>query len=289
MKSRLLLLVLCYLLLPGCNSRNPIDLITEMWKKKETEVPMVLIPAGEFQMGSENGDPDEQPVHTVHLNAFYIDTYPVTNTDFKKFVDANPEWSKDNIPKEYHDGDYLFRWNENDYPTDKAEHPVTNVSWYAAMAYSAWVGKRLPTEAEWEKAARGGLIGKEYPWGDEADTTKTGIQLWESPPLTTPIGTYPPNGYGLYDMTGNVWQWCLDDYDAEFYANAPQRNPIVGAEDPKTLAADFINAETQPVLRGGAWTGDPRLPRVANREKMNPTNSLNLVGFRCVRDVATEE
>lgn len=295
MKKKFLLLVLCYLLLPGCNSRNPIDLIMGIWNRKETEepmatAPMVLIPAGEFEMGSETGDADEKPVHTVYLDAFHIDPYLVTNADFKKFVEVNPEWNKDSISEEYHDGDYLALWDEEGYPKDQADHPVVYVTWYAAMAYADWAGKRLPTEAEWEKASRGGLIGKKYPWGDTGDTTKTGIQLWESPPRTRVVGTYPPNGYGLYDMTGNVWQWCLDGYDADFYANAPERNPIAGAETPKMLITDFTSVETPRVLRGGAWTGDPRIPRVADRDTVEPTRSLSLAGFRCVvQDVLSEE
>ena len=294
MKRKFLLLVLCCCVLSGCGTMNPIEMITGLWKKKETEepmvtTPMVLIPAGEFEMGSETGDADEKPVHTIHLDAFYIDVYPVTNADFKKFVDANPQWGKDGIPETYHDGGYLTLWDENGYPEDQANYPIVYVTWYAAMAYADWAGKRLPTEAEWEKASRGGLIGKKYPWGDTEDTTKTGIQMWQSPPRITAIGTYPPNGYGLYDMTGTVWQWCLDGYDADFYANAPQSNPIVGATDPKRLAADFISVETPRVLRGGAWTGDPRISRVADRDAVEPTRSLSLAGFRCVRGVSPEE
>ena len=126
---------------------------------------MVLIPAGQFQMGSDNAaaDDDEQPVHTVYLDAFYMDVYEVTNAQFKTFVDANPPWQKDRIDARFHDADYLRDWDGNDYPSGKADHPVTFVSWYAAMAYAQWAGKRLPTEAEWEYAARGGLAGQTYP------------------------------------------------------------------------------------------------------------------------------
>lgn len=280
MKSRLLFMFLCCLYLSACDIKNPTGLITDLLKD---EVPMVLIPAGEFQMGSDTGQADEKPVHTVYVDAFHIDVRPVTNKDYKKFVDANPHWRKDGIPEKYHDGNYLALWEKNDYPAEKADHPVVYVSWYAAMAYAQWTEKRLPTEAEWEKAARGGLVGKKYPWGDAEDITKAGTQLWESPPRTTAIGTYPPNGYGLYDTAGNVWEWCLDAYQADFYFNSPPRNPIGGAVETETLITDFMSINTSRVLRGGAWAGDPRMVRTAVRDKENPTRTLSLAGFRCVR------
>ena len=159
---------------------------------------MVLIPAGEFEMGSNDPEAgnDEQPVHTVSIDAFYMDKYEVTNAQYKKFVDANPQWGKDRIDEEFHVGYYLQDWNGNNYPAGTANHPVTHVSWYAAMAYAGWVGKRLPTEAEWEYAARGGLVGKKYPWGDVIDPGKAnyGRNVGD----TTSVGKYPPNGYGLF-------------------------------------------------------------------------------------------
>ena len=117
----------------------------------------VLIPAGEFQMGSNasNTESDEKPMHTVYVDSYYIDKYEVTNAKFKQFVDANPQWQKDRIPRKFHNGQYLDLWQGNSYPPDKEDHPVVYVSWYAAMAYAKWEGKRLPTEAEWEKAATG--------------------------------------------------------------------------------------------------------------------------------------
>ena len=283
MKISFLCLVLGCFFISGCDIRNPISLIAEPSKD---EVPMVLIPVGEFQMGSNTGEADEKPIHTVYLDAFHIDVYPVTNADYKTFVDTNPQWRKDSILKKYHDGDYLALWEKNDYPKEKANHPVVYVSWYAAMAYAQWAGKRLPTEAEWEKAARGGLVGKRYPWGDTEDITKAGTQMWESPPRTTAVGTYPPNGYGLYDTTGNVWEWCLDAYDADFYADSPTRNPIAGGDGTDALIADFMHVDTPRALRGGAWAGDPRMVRVAVRDKENPARTLSLAGFRCVRDIS---
>ena len=217
---------------------------------------MALIPAGEFQMGSEDADAagDEQPVHTVHVDAFYMDTHEVTNAEYKSFVLANPEWQKTRIPDAFHRGNYLWHWEGNNYPVGKGDHPVTHVSWYAAMAYAAWAGKRLPTEAEWEKAARGGLVGKKYPWGDTI--TPNDANYGNNVGGTTAVGSYAANGYGLYDMAGNVWEWCLDEWDANFYANSPSRNPLSGVSGGTIANVDeivdnYTNVTYPRVLRGG--------------------------------------
>ena len=144
---------------------SPPELEQEIILEPEPIIPegMALIPEGEFQMGSNDGnaDNDEQPVHKVHLNAFYIDVNEVTNGEFKDFVLANPVWQKDRIKAKLGDDNYLQDWNGNNHPLGERDHPVRYVSWYAAMAYAVWVDKRLPTEAEWEKAARGGLAKKQ--------------------------------------------------------------------------------------------------------------------------------
>ena len=270
-------------------------------------VGMVLIPAGTFEMGSADADADadEQPVHTVHLDAFYMDEYEVTNAQFKAFVNANPAWQKDNIEDRFHWGTYLLHWNGNDYPAGKADHPVVFVSWYAAMAYAEWAGKRLPTEAEWEYAARGGFAWKKYPWGDtitpadakydldydiHRELSKLPV-LYEPTAITgnaTRVGAYADNGYGLYDMAGNVWEWCLDAYDADFYAASDNsRNPIAGGITIHELRENFTSIPTDPgrVLRGGSWRDRATFLRVANRGRDTPTNTNGFYGFRCVRDV----
>ena len=247
-----------------------------------TAVPegMVLIPAGSFQMGSEEEwSNNARPVHTVHLDAFYMDVYEVTNAQFKAFVDANPQWQKDKIEDRFHDdwGDYLGDWTGNNYPAGKAEHPVAWVSWYAAMAYAEWAGKRLPTEAEWEYAARGGLAGKKYPWGDAEPTP---ADTNHDDDVITPVGQYAANGYGLYDITGNVLEWCLDAYDFDFYAASENsRNPIAGGE-----VDNFTTIPTDPprVLRGAPW---PDVGTVAFRGGLGPTHTSYDVGFRCARSV----
>ena len=242
---------------------------------------MVLIPADTFQMGSENGEDNEKPVHTVHVDAFYMDTHEVTNAEYKKFVDANPQWQKGRIQRRFHNDWYLHHWNGNDYPVGKGDHPVVYVSWYAAMAYSQWAGKRLPTEAEWEKAARGGLVGKKYPWGDKSDGGEA--NYGGNVDNTTPVGQYPPNAYGLYDMAGNVWEWCLDEYQENFYSHSPRQNPIAGATSIQQVVDNYTNVNTLRVLRGGNWNGYVDYVRVALRWEFRPTFSGFNYGFRCAR------
>ena len=250
---------------------------------------MIHIPAGEFQMGSNDSEanPVEQPVHTVHVDEFYIDKYEVTNAQYKAFVDANPQWRKDRIPRKYHNGYYLWFWNGNEYPEGKADHPVVCVSWYAAMAYARWAGKRLPTEAEWEKAARGGLISKKYPWGDSIDENKANYEKTNyGTPQTTLVGKYSPNGYGLYDMTGNVFEWCLDVPDADFYARSSPLNPIAGGKTVSQIVNNFmVVIRTSRVLRGGSWMSSAQSARVAKRGAEPPTFAYYGIGFRCVRSV----
>ena len=244
---------------------------------------MVLIPAGYFQMGSGDSA-DEQPVHTIYIDAFYIDKYEVTNAQYKIFLQANPQWRKDRIASVYHDGDYLKHWNGNNYPTGKANHPVTYVSWYAAMAYAEWTGKRLPTEAEWEKAARGGLVGKKYPWGDSIDSAKANCN--KNVGDTTPVGGYSPNAHGLHDMSGNVAEWCLDTYDADFYRSSSRQNPVSGGSALKGTV-NFSKISTAPrVLRGGSWSQLSQYVRVADRTKAVPTLSYFGAGFRCVKVIS---
>ncbi len=246
---------------------------------------MVIIPAGEFLMGSNDADANasEKPVHPAYIDAFYMDKYPVTNEQYKVFLDACPQWQKVNILTDYHNGNYLRTWHRNNYPKGAANHPVVNVSWYAAMAYAQWEEKRLPTEAEWEKAARGGLTGKKYPWGDQIDTTKA--NYGENIGQTTPIGEYPPNDYGVYDIVGNVWEWCLDEHILDFYAASPRRNPVAGG-DLTYVLNNFISLKTYRVLRGGSWMSIPRYVRVAPRFRFTPSHSIHNVGFRCVRSAS---
>ena len=217
---------------------------------------MMLIPAGPFQMGSNDPEAsiDEQPVRTINVSAFSIDKSEVTNAQYQAFVLANPQWQKGHIAAQYHDGNYLKHWNGNNYPSGKANHPVVYVSWYAARAYATWAGKRLPTEAEWEKAARGKLVGQKYPNGNSIDANSANYGNGVGGP--TAVGRYRVNGYGLYDMAGNVWEWCSNAYD---------------------------NIENSRVLRGGSWSSHASDVRVSFRGADVLTFTSDDVGFRCVK------
>ena len=248
---------------------------------KKDNPDMILIPAGEFQMGcgARDAPSNEKPIHTVYLDDFYIDKYPVTNAQYKRFIDANSQWRKDHIPRKYHNGGYLKHWKGNNYLSGTANHPVVHVSWYAAMAYAQWVGKRLPTEAEWEKAARGGLVSQIYPWGNLIDSSKANYS--RNVRRTTSVGDYPANNYGLYDMAGNVWEWCLDRYNEDFYVKSPCHNPVAGGTLRYTIDL-FRNVKSSRVLRGGSWSVEPQDVRSTARTWKSPNNPCPDLGFRCV-------
>jgi len=260
---------------------------------------MVLIPAGEFQMGSSNGLPDEKPVHTVLLDAFYMDKYEVTNAQYRQFVKETghkePEgWYLINSPihKGYVCGE-LHRgfkpWSDKNFNGDN--QPVICVDWEDAKAYAEWAGKRLPTAAEWEKAARGGMVGKDYVWGDDRNPSKGAGNLADLSAktvytcldffpgyddgyiYTAPVGKFDPNGYGLYDMAGNVNEWCSDWYNSDYYSKIIDKNPK-GPESGENR-----------VVRGGAWCSFPSYARVGFRWDLPPNDTYDSQGFRCVSDV----
>lgn len=210
-----------------------------------------------------------------------MDPYPVTNRLFKEFVADQPQWQRDQIPAYLHNGSYLHHWQNNTYPADRADHPVVYVCWYAAVAYAQWAGKRLPSEAEWEYAARGGLPDAAFPWGDApVDVTRANYCASDIG-MTTPVGAYPPNGYGLYDLAGNVWEYCLDEWQEAFYTVSPIQKPLAGAD--QSMGDDYGQVTTRRVIRGGSWGGAPVNLRVAYRDSHPPTGAGNHVGFRCVQ------
>lgn len=239
--------------------------------------PMALIPAGTFMMGSDDR-PAEQPVHEVYLDAFYMDVHEVTNAQFKAFVDANPEWGRENIDPQYATDDYLRHWTADSYSEGEGDRPVIYVSWYAAAAYAEWAGKRLPTEAEWEKAARG-PEGNRFAWGDTWDPTKANVCRQHE--RVTDVRSYDPNGYGLCDMTGNALEWCADRYDEDYYARSPERNPR-GPDEGDSR-----------VLRGGAWVYcESRSTNAYRFFMLQPILNracADFIGFRCAMDVPVEQ
>ncbi|MYF99536.1 SUMF1/EgtB/PvdO family nonheme iron enzyme [Candidatus Poribacteria bacterium] len=248
---------------------------------------MVLIPAGEFIMGSNVGDADEIPTHAVYIDDFLMDRHPVTNNQYKAFIDDNPKWRKDRIPKKYHDGNYLKLWDDDScFPLSKSNHPVVAVSWYAAMAYAQWAEKRLPTEAEWEKAARGGLISKTYPWGNSINKNKANFgNSWDgriATIRTTPVGSYAPNRYGLWDMVGNVREWCLDAYQSDFYENSQPHNPIAGGSI-EGILSKYKSITNSRVFRGGTWYYPSDYLRVSHRSRDVPIFAVTSIGFRCTK------
>ena len=226
---------------------------------------MRLIPAGTFLMGNPEettGDADERPVHTVSIDAFYMDIHEVTNARYQQFVAATG-YSE---PPLWHDPKFSH-----------PDAPVVHVTWRDAIAYANWANKRLPTEAEWEYAARGNLTGEKYPTGDVItyhDANFGGdLDGWE---WIAPVGSFPPNGYELYDMAGNVWEWCFDEYNGEFYEVSPRKNPRFG----RNSAPDSENFR---ILRGGGWGGSTEDLRVADR--WYHLTSGSTIGFRCVKDL----
>ncbi len=293
---------------------------------------MILIPGGSFQMGSNNGNPDEQPVHKVTLDAFWIDETEVTNAEFSAFVDAtgyltfaerpiNPD-DFPGVPADLlQPGSVIFKrpdaptdprnqmayweykagasWRHPEGPgsdvTNRMDFPVTNVVWEDAAAYAEWAGKRLPTEAEWEYAARGGEAGQNYPWGDvltpgdrwvmnawqgafpHEDTGEDGFTT------LSPVKSFPPNGFGLYDMSGNVWELCADWFQPNYYLASPEKNPRGpnASHDPQEPGVP------KRVKRGGSWLSNAATGnsyRVAARHHQSLDTPSSDTGFRCVKD-----
>ena len=237
---------------------------------------MVQIPAGIFIMGSNSGDSDEQPVHNVSLTEYYIDKHEVTNTKFARFLSAGNDSYYDTkmeiIPSE---DIYIAQLNYEN-------HPVVYIDWYGAKAYCEWEGKRLPTEAEWEMAARG-TDGRTYPWGDGIDGTRA--NFWDSgDPYdneTTPAGYYngfnngtkdSPSPFGAYDMSGNAWEWVSDWYDSSYYSYSLSINP----QGP--------GSGNYRIVRGGSWVFNSNNLRTAYRYSLDPSGKFSYTGFRCVRD-----
>jgi formylglycine-generating enzyme required for sulfatase activity len=239
---------------------------------------MVLVPTGVFHMGSTTGAPDEQPVHQVETVPFLMDVHLVTNRQFERFVqatghvtDAEREgkgWAYDGKRFSFtiKGADWRHPHGPDDSLAGREAWPVVQVSWTDAVAYCKWAGKLLPTEAQWERAARGKLEGKVYPWGDEDPDTRA--SFGGAAGHIEPVGKFPPNAFGLLDMAGNAWEWCADWYDNNYYKVSPTRDP----SGPSSGSAK--------VLRGGMWYGTANHLRCAYRFRSDPVRRDACYGFR---------
>ena len=229
---------------------------------------MVFVPGGEFLRGRSHTLPDDglkwfptllkddRPVRGIFVDHFYLDRREVTNRDFVAFVEATGRAAP-------------YYWPGGELPADKVDHPVVNVNWGDAAAYCRWAGKRLPTEAEWERACRGPAEGAVYPWGDR-DPTKEDVRF---DVMTGPgqVCRFSESYFGLCDIAGNVWEWCADWYERDYYERAPDRNPP-GPEN-----------GLYRVLRGGSWADLPKYLTCAYRSFARPAERSPNVGFRCAK------
>jgi formylglycine-generating enzyme len=308
---------------------------------------MAWIPGGTFQMGSEDFYPEEQPVHQVSVDGFWMECYEVTNEQFARFVNEtsyktlaerplNPAEFPGAPPENLLPGSMLF--HKTDGPVDLRnyanwwawaqgtswrhplgpgsslegllKHPVVHVAYEDAEAYARWAGKELPTEAEWEFAARGGLEGKKFTWGDEhSPNGKAMANSWQGEfpwqnllldgyERTSPVGSFPPNGHGLYDMAGNVWEWTCDWFvqrHADEVAKAccgPAVNPRILSPDKSYDPAQAQFRIPRKVVKGGSHLCAPNYClryRPAARQPQMIDTSMNHIGFRCItRDGLTD-
>ena len=293
-------------------------------KKQRLPKNMALIPEGLFLMGSTEEDIGklleldrnveagrfdvEIPQREVYMSAYLIDKYPVTNAEYKKFIESGGYKQRDlwsDAGWDYIQQSKPLESNcVNSAMDGKDDCPVVNISWYEAEAFARYAGKRLPSEAEWEKAARG-TDGRIYPWGNKFD--KTRLNCAESKiEKPTPVAKYPQgiSSYGCFDMAGNVWEWTADWFDSQYYRSAPDRDPQgpAKAEDkpffgrPEDVGVSIYELEPAAagsstlsdckVLRGGSWNGGGVIHiRCANRDYDEPDYRNDTIGFRCARSL----
>ncbi len=236
--------------------------------------PMVLVPAGSFPMGVPSGDRDggrdEYPRHEVFVGTFAIDKFEVTNGHYLEFVKS----AGHRVP-EHPRNPTRSLWQGESISDELTDRPVVNVDWFDAEAYCRWAGKRLPTEAEWEKSAKG-TSDRRFPWGNIEPTSKhlNYNQQWRGGKTLMPVGSYEAgkSPYGVYDMAGNVWEWVNDWYDAGYYEKSPQKNP----KGPDT--------GTKKVIRGAGWQNETPTVRIFTRVESDPAVRNESTGFRCASD-----
>lgn len=224
---------------------------------------LVTIPEGWFSMGSEHGQDNERPVHRVWIGAFQMAAYQVTNSEYAKFLRATAS-----LPPPF--------WNDPNF--NHPQQPVVGVSWHEAQRYCDWLSStheeryRLPTEAEWERAARGEVEGARFPWGDAPpESLPNYARRWQTGP--EPVGQSAPNDFGLFDICANVHEWCSDWFDPNYYAASPERNPK-GPESGQRRAS-----------RGGSWRHHIKVSRCSARSSIPPQFQYADYGFRVACDV----
>ncbi|NUP99183.1 MAG: SUMF1/EgtB/PvdO family nonheme iron enzyme [Armatimonadetes bacterium] len=244
---------------------------------------MRLVPAGPFIRGADDGEPNEGPSREIWLDGFYVDVYPVSNTRYRQFLDylqqggdhthCYPAEHLSSVTRELNHTPRLWARGVRGFSEDRlerfgaAQQPVVTVTWYDAYAYAGWAGKVLPSEAQWEKAARG-PDARRFPWGDDWDPGRlnSGLEVG----VTTEVDAYPHgrSPYGVFDLLGNVWEWCLDRYDRRGYVNGAYRNPMGPADG------------LDRVCRGGAWNYTSQYATATTRHAFGPSEAYEFVGFR---------
>lgn len=250
-----------------------VEIEREEVKPQPLSTDMVFIEGGIFSRGSGDGQRDELPIHTITLPGFFLDIHPVTNEQFVRFLEfvGGEQDEHCNELIRLKDSRIQRRSGRLIIEPGYAKHPVVGVTWYGASSYANWIGKRLPSEAEWEVAASGGKLGMRYPSGDEMDKSKANFFSSD----TTPVMSYPSNVLGLYDMAGNIYEWCQDWYGYDFYeSSALEPDSPIGPPQ-----------GVYRVLRGGCWKSLKEDLRCAHRHRNNPGAINSTYGFRCAKDV----
>jgi formylglycine-generating enzyme required for sulfatase activity len=255
---------------------------------------MRLIPGATFRMGTDSTELDrivqmtgltgdgplraEVPSHVVTVTDFFMDTVDVTNGDFLEFVQTNPKWSRRLADSTQHNGRYLEHWLGDGPPTQLLDHPVTFVFWEAAAAFCSARSKRLPTEVEYEWAAQDGISRSEYPWGDAPPSSDLVSWGGNGIETTVPVGSYPPNARGLYDMAGNVWRFTRD----------PWRGSYAEMLHGDAAGEDLVGSAERRVVRGGSWGAHTANLRIRYRDSHRTFDAREMVGFRCAQSAGPD-
>ena len=279
------IVVVCALISAGCDSKIP------RTQDRSGVDEMRFVAGKTFDMGTDESELEsirrktglrstgpmlgETPRHPVTVDDFYMDTFDVTNAQFAQFVDANPQWTRNGLDDARHNGRYLEHWLNDVPPPELHDHPVVFITWASAAAYCHWQDKRLPTEAEYEWASQDPDNGGMYPWGDAPPADDVVSWGGNGIDTTVPVGSYPPNSRGLYDMSGNVWHFTADPWLGSYTDTfAELQNYQAAANDPGV----------RRVVRGGSWGANAANLRVRYRDSHRPDDAREMVGFRCARD-----